>query len=42
MNQALQDECFAMHRWLKINFDRCRRAGGESHLFSALGLRVQY
>lgn len=34
MNQALQDECFAMCWWLKINFDRCRRAGaGEKESF---------
>lgn len=29
MNQALQDKCFAMHQWLKINSDRCRRARGR-------------
>lgn len=33
MNQALQDECFAMCQWLKINSDRCRRAEREKESF---------
>lgn len=33
MNQALQDECFAMRQWLNINSDRCRRGRREKESF---------